>query len=566
MSGMRGVPSLKARPRTSSTATATISRSSSSHTTAVATPRGTDSGVLEMLSRLPLFRSASLDFLNTIQASMRHQPLDADRVVCAVGEVGDTMYFVLAGQVRIVGPDGDDWGTFSRGHHFGEISLLFGGRRNATARTIAPTLLGCLSRVSLNDALLRHNCEREIFSNAQNYQYVKQWFVRNLPLFSSCVRRAGSEFVDAIAAGLQYRSFEPHEPAVRRGEVGTEMFFVVHGTAEVISDTGAAVAIKEGGSVFGEIAMLYGEVRSATVRARTRCHMYVLRKRDFDSAMDAHPDWIDAIYSEAQEVQHLKEYFIKKIPLFADVQHNPEFVLNMSMALQSRSFPPGTEILTEGAYGSEMYFIARGTAVVESGGVEKAVFRESQFFGELSLLFRQRRTATVRAVTHCHLYQLTAEAFETMAVAFPEWWQSIQEKKLVEQRAQAAFGESDGHLNRVSSVHGLELPTVARRVSSSVDTTQQSGTSSPEMTGRTPAEMRAYIEDRDARLRAQARTPADELRELQNDKMCCVCFERTRCMLVVPCGHIPCCELCIAPLRACPLCRGEVAQTFKAVL
>lgn len=45
---------------------------------------------------------------------------------------------------------------------------------------------------------------------------------------------------------------------------------------------------------------------------------------------------------------------------------------------------------------------------------------------------------------------------------------------------------------------------------------------------------------------------------------CVVCFEVTRLLIFVPCGHVCCCEQCSAGVNQCPLCRADVEGKLSA--
>ncbi|XP_047379829.1 E3 ubiquitin-protein ligase LRSAM1 isoform X2 [Sciurus carolinensis] len=44
---------------------------------------------------------------------------------------------------------------------------------------------------------------------------------------------------------------------------------------------------------------------------------------------------------------------------------------------------------------------------------------------------------------------------------------------------------------------------------------------------------------------------------------CVVCLEREAQMVFLTCGHVCCCQQCCQPLRTCPLCRQEIAQSLR---
>jgi voltage-gated potassium channel len=91
-----------------------------------------------------------------------------------------------------------------------------------------------------------------------------------------------------IASKLRLLRTTPGEVLMRNGEVGHCMYFIARGTVEVTLPHDL-VLLKDG-DFFGEIALLTDSRRTATVRARTTCHLLTLDVRDFRRVMDANPE------------------------------------------------------------------------------------------------------------------------------------------------------------------------------------------------------------------------------------------------------------------------------------
>ncbi|KAG4083208.1 hypothetical protein H8356DRAFT_1750396 [Neocallimastix lanati (nom. inval.)] len=61
----------------------------------------------------------------------------------------------------------------------------------------------------------------------------------------------------------------------------------------------------------------------------------------------------------------------------------------------------------------------------------------------------------------------------------------------------------------------------------------------------------------------------EKIRETEktNDEMICViCYERSKCYLFLPCKHIACCENCGKMVNKCPLCRERIDSSFKVFI
>lgn len=74
----------------------------------------------------------------------------------------------------------------------------------------------------------------------------------------------------------------------RAGDSGDLMYAVIEGEVEIAID-GQVVETLGPGHVFGEMALLASEPRSATVTARTECVVVPIPQREFLFLVDEHP-------------------------------------------------------------------------------------------------------------------------------------------------------------------------------------------------------------------------------------------------------------------------------------
>ncbi len=88
-------------------------------------------------------------------------------------------------------------------------------------------------------------------------------------------------------------------------------------------------------------------------------------------------------------------------------------------ALEEVAVPPGTVLTAEKAGGREFFLIVDGTASVTHGGRRVATLGPDRYFGELSLLDRRGRSATVTADTEMRLLVLGQREFNGVLDAVP---------------------------------------------------------------------------------------------------------------------------------------------------
>ncbi len=105
-------------------------------------------------------------------------------------------------------------------------------------------------------------------------------FFRNLP--------AGA--LRAVADRLQPRDYERGEVVFREGDPGEEMFLISSGQVDVVAGSEHEPLASLGpGSFVGELALILGEPRSATLLVTAESCLWALRRADLDDLLAEHP-------------------------------------------------------------------------------------------------------------------------------------------------------------------------------------------------------------------------------------------------------------------------------------
>jgi len=113
---------------------------------------------IELLQRIPLFESLEKDDLDALGNKLREVRIESGHNVFAQGDEGDAMYVIQDGAVDIVAGTGKQKVIVSslfKQQYFGELSLLDGAPRSATAVASRPTLLLALDRDDFVDFIRR---------------------------------------------------------------------------------------------------------------------------------------------------------------------------------------------------------------------------------------------------------------------------------------------------------------------------------------------------------------------------------------------------------------------------
>jgi CRP-like cAMP-binding protein len=92
----------------------------------------------------------------------------------------------------------------------------------------------------------------------------------------------------------QARSYQPGEVVFARGDAAECMYVVAEGEVDlVIGDT--HLETLQAGDIFGELALITGEARSATARARSACRLVEIPEARFNYLVRETPNFALAV-------------------------------------------------------------------------------------------------------------------------------------------------------------------------------------------------------------------------------------------------------------------------------
>ncbi len=225
-----------------------------------------------VLERVPFLSGLSKPTYFAIASHLDEHHVAAGETVVTIGEPGDRFYLVRCGRLEAVNGDGAVLGAIVPGEGFGEIALLDRRPRGATVRAVSDAQLWSLDR-----------------------GHFERW-VRDRYEIAARIRASSDERAALVALPF-FKDLEPHElqrllmyvvtvrvaageAVFRQGDPGDRYYVIREGEAEVSVD-GAPVAKIGRGAGFGELALLYGRPRSATVTALSDLTLAALGRNEF---------------------------------------------------------------------------------------------------------------------------------------------------------------------------------------------------------------------------------------------------------------------------------------------
>jgi len=117
------------------------------------------------------------------------------------------------------------------------------------------------------------------------------------------------------------------------------------------------------------------------------------------------------------------QQFMRDVPLFAGLL--PSELDRIALVMNPADVPAGDVICTEGEVGRDFYLLADGEATVERAGETVAKLSKGDHFGELAVLDRGPRSATVRAMSDCRLFVLHDGSFAAVLNEVPALAQKL---------------------------------------------------------------------------------------------------------------------------------------------
>lgn len=212
----------------------------------------------------------------TVVDAMKERNIPPDMTLIKQGADGDCLYIVEKGSLQCWREDGGKEAMVKLvgpGDVFGELALLYNAPRAATVKSTSDCRLWRLDRDTFNaivkDAATK---KREMYDS----------FLSKVRLLESMNAYDRTKLADA----LRTEEFQDGEYIVRQGEDGDVFFLIEEGSAVAMKlfpgkEEPEEVETYKAGDYFGELALLSGEPRAASVIAKGYCKVATLDRKSF---------------------------------------------------------------------------------------------------------------------------------------------------------------------------------------------------------------------------------------------------------------------------------------------
>jgi len=225
-----------------------------------------------MLSRVPFLAGLNGPAYMAIASHLREERADTGTAIVTIGEPGDRFYLIKSGRVEALAADGAVLTTIGPGGGFGELALLDRTSRGATVRATEPAVLWSLDRGHFQRWVSdRYEIAGRIRASAE-----ERAALSGLPFFKGLEPPE----LDRLLPLMRTVRVPAGETVFREGDPGDRYYVIREGEAE-LSAGGRSIRQLGPGAGFGDLALLFGRPRSATVTARTDLTLAALGRNEF---------------------------------------------------------------------------------------------------------------------------------------------------------------------------------------------------------------------------------------------------------------------------------------------
>lgn len=191
------------------------------------------------------------------------------------------------------------------------------------------------------------------------------------------------------------------EYVCKQGTMGFYFYIIKEGKMNV-EINGSNLRSLSAGESFGELALIHGANRSASIKSETRSLVYTMERKHFRKICD---------HIKLMNFEENKK-FIESISIFSNIDNDLKSVLANNLIKEYHE--PNDHIVREGDDANCMYIIKEGSVNCCKDGKVIRTLNKGDNFGEVSILTETTRTLDVIASTSCIIFDISVETLKSM--------------------------------------------------------------------------------------------------------------------------------------------------------
>ena len=387
----------------------------------------TMSSLLHSVPLLSKLTNNERDQLAQLLSEQKHN----NNAIITEGEPGQGFYIIAKGECEVTKRNQKNENvhiaTLKDGDFFGETALINNAKRGATVTAKGVVTVLYLQRVHFQSlfgqdrlnvqfakrqavSAEKDNNSKATAANQGAMNTTKSAETTQLLLFTIAHNilflNLDSDVQQQIISHMYRKEIKKGTDAIKQGDTGDHLYIVESGTFHVTVN-GVKVAMREKGTLFGELALMYNSPRAATVTAVSDSVVWVLDRYTFRRTIQSNDSKKFDLYIK----------FLKKVELLNPLAEYER--KRVAEALDEVTFNAGATVFKQGDEGDALYIVYSGEVRIdkkEADGKVREVNRISvgEYFGERALMTNEARAATASAVINTQLLRLDRSAFHSL--------------------------------------------------------------------------------------------------------------------------------------------------------
>jgi len=232
----------------------------------------------EILRRSSVFRFLSDEHFDAIEPLLQEEQYGFGDVIVKQGDSADSFYILTRGRARAVKikADGEEipLGVLKPGDSFGEAALAEGGTRNATVRCSTAVDVLRIDRDDFQQLISQEPDLKQSIETTGRHRAL-QGFLYQFSNFG----RLPTPVLRSMIDQLKPVGFEKGNLIIRQGDEAGPLYIIEKGRARAFAGVDGRernLAFYREGDFFGELSILNGSPRAASVEAVTDCQLLAL--------------------------------------------------------------------------------------------------------------------------------------------------------------------------------------------------------------------------------------------------------------------------------------------------
>ena len=231
------------------------------------------------LARVRFLANLTPQALAAVADHIKEERAEPGQVIVTAGDPAEKFYIVRSGRLEVIATDGRVLHPIIPGEGFGELALLDSTPRTATVRATEPTVLWSLDRGHFGRWI---RDRYEVAARIRASEEERARFAK-IPFFA----RLAAPDLDRLSPKLVTSHVAAGDYVFRAGDAGDRYYVIREGTVDVEDADGKHLRALGPDQDFGELALLFGTPRTASVRATTDLTLMSLARKDFAALVKA---------------------------------------------------------------------------------------------------------------------------------------------------------------------------------------------------------------------------------------------------------------------------------------